>query len=69
MSRFYNDYRVMCPFYKDEGRNDINCEGAVADSTTRLCFNKRQPMLRYKIDYCCNKWQSCAIAKGLETKY
>lgn len=69
MSRLYNDYRVMCPFYKSEERTDINCEGVVADTTTQLCFTKRQPMLQYKLDYCCEKWYACAIAKGLGTKY
>ena len=49
----YGAVNVLCPFYKDETRNSIRCEGIVSDA----CVNNYADVngkRAHKRNYCCS---------------
>ena len=67
MGRHYRDYNTQCPFYKQEDKNMIYCEGVTDNSTIHLAFPCSAT--NYKKEYCSCNWEKCLIAKALWTKY
>lgn len=59
-----------CPFYLEEFRRGVRCEGVTEESTVRLCFPNDETFRAYR-DSCCYSmnWENCPIAKMLHGKY
>lgn len=66
---------VQCPFYENDERGCIRCEGVVDDTRLKLSFQNRDGSLDQdrKLDYlhtyCIHNYQSCRIHKMLMGKY
>lgn len=69
MSRHYTSYMAICPFYREEDKNIIYCEGVARDSRIHNAF--AGAVDKYKEHYCCDSqgWKTCIIAKALWSKY
>ena len=50
----------QCPFYKMETKKGIVCEG-----DTRIHFMDVTGKRNYYAQFCCDRWQSCSVAKAL----
>ncbi len=59
-----------CPFYLEEHRRGVRCEGLTEDSTVRLCFPEENAFKDYRDSYCyCMNWEKCLIARMLHSKH
>lgn len=69
MSRHYTSYRAICPFYREEDKNIIYCEGVERGSSIHNAFPGSAD--KYKEHYCSDSqgWKACIIAKALWSKY
>lgn len=63
------DADVVCPYYKHDERQTINCEGVEEGSALHLAFATRPQLMRYKRLYCRDCWKKCMIAGALNRKY
>lgn len=68
-ARYSICFDARCPFYKGELKKDVYCEGVLENSTTIVHLTSQTAAEDYKDLYCRCDWESCAIAKGLTTKY
>ena len=64
----YGAVDVKCPFYKDETRNSIRCEGIVSVACNNNFENSRQKK-EHKKRYCCADFDSCLLNKAVMLKY
>ena len=69
MCKNNEDALVQCPYYKDEQRQIIHCEGVEDGTGLHLGFSNRGRLLGYKDRFCRNCWDQCMIAKMLNLKY
>lgn len=69
MSKNKEDYLVQCPYYREEARQAIHCEGVGPNTGLRLGFAGIRQLASYKDEFCRNGWCSCRIAKMLNEKY
>ena len=64
----YGSEKVLCPFYKDETRNSIRCEGVISVACVNnfeIVEDKKQHLEMY----CCSDYEKCPQAKALYEKY
>ena len=45
---------IQCPFYLEEGKEFIKCEGVFDNTTTTHTFNNDKNKKLYQQDKCCN---------------
>lgn len=60
---------VVCPFYTDEEKQMIRCEGLEKDTSIHLAFASHEQLRSYKKRYCNVQYCGCRIAQMLEGKY
>lgn len=60
---------VVCPFYRDEDKQMIRCEGLERDTSIHLAFASHDQLRDYKHRYCNLQYGACRIAQMLEGKY
>jgi hypothetical protein len=63
------DMLIQCPYYRDEERQVMRCEGLEAGGCLHLGFPDRYKMRHYKQTYCRADWPTCLIAQLLNDKY
>lgn len=58
---------IKCPFYKEENKNTIKCEGLFSPELTNnfLTAKKKQ---EYREAHCCVKYMECELYKANEKK-
>ena len=65
----YRSSYVRCPYYIDDTRNSIQCEGiGCADKTTSGFVSSRDCTEFFEV-YCCNYCEDCPIYKIINDKY
>lgn len=64
----YGSQDVKCPFYKDETRNTIRCEGIFSNAISNN-FERALKKNSHKSTYCCKDYQSCPLYKSVYAKY
>ena len=74
MSTQIKDPNAACPFYSYEPKSPpmvVVCEGTEDDNSIKLTFRSKDDKKSYKDRYCCHerRWETCPIARGLDTKY
>lgn len=67
MSKHFVSFEAQCPFYKEEDRNIIYCEGVTEGSRIHNAFSRGAE--KYKKEFCCDRWKECMISKMLWAKY
>lgn len=66
---------VTCPYYVDNDRESIICEGLKDDMRCRHTFtypsstDRHDSRKDYMNEYCCDKYQECLWAQAMERKY
>ena len=65
--KHFVSFEALCPFYKEEDRNVIYCEGLTKKSRIHNAFSTDARPFKKK--YCCGGWKSCPIAIMLWAKY
>lgn len=68
MNRKVDPY-VQCPYYKEEERQKIYCEGVVKGSSSIQTFATPQMQKDYEDQFCKGKWKECQICWALNRKY
>ncbi len=68
------DVLIRCPFYKNEDRQKIVCEGVRDGTALHLTFDANPDLSKlgirdYKTVYCKGRWEDCLIAQMLNKKY
>ena len=69
MSKNVEDKLIQCPYYRQEARQVIHCEGIQPNTGLRLGFAGIHLMTSYKDQFCRSGWCSCRIAKMLNEMY
>ncbi len=64
----YGSEKVLCPFYKDETRNSIRCEGVISVACANN-FDVTAAKNQHLEQYCCSDYKKCPQAKALYQKY
>lgn len=64
----YGCENVLCPFYKDETKNSIRCEGIFSEALSNN-FKDTKSKMQHKINFCCDNYLQCALFSPLENKY
>lgn len=67
MSKHFVSFEAQCPFYKEEDKNIIYCEGVTDNSRIHNAFTCDAE--QYKKKYCRKEWEACPISKMLWAKY
>lgn len=67
----YMDKYVVCPFYSQEERLKLHCEGHCKGTRLHTCFDCGERMKAYKRKYCYNlkQYQSCPLYEVIEKQY
>ena len=65
--KHFVSFEAQCPFYKEEERNVIYCEGVTDRSRIHNAFST--DAAEYKKRYCFDGWKDCMISKMLWAKY
>lgn len=61
---------VICPFYTEEDRQTIFCEGLEPGTSVHLAFSTPPLLKTYKKRFCeCTRYKKCLIAQMLFKKY
>lgn len=68
------DVLIRCPFYNNEDRQRIVCEGVRDGTALHLTFDANPEKCEisprdYKGSYCKGRWEDCLIAQMLVKKY
>lgn len=66
-TRFYDDFKALCPFYVKESTYEIRCQGIIGELTTNA-FKRTADKKTFKSACCCVDYQSCPLYKLLETE-
>ena len=64
----FGSEKVVCPFYVDETRNTIKCEGIFTATSQNNFVNSIKKQHHQEI-YCYNDYERCLQAKILLEKY
>ena len=64
----YGAELVKCPFYKDESKNSIRCEGIIS-ITCSSNFGSTKEKKKHREKHCCDKYKDCDIYKLVDMKY
>lgn len=70
MVRYVSKY-VVCPFYHNEDKQTMYCEGVITDATLLNSFRSNFDKSEYKTKYCCSMdgHKKCPVAESLYKKY
>lgn len=60
---------AKCPFYKEEDRQKVFCEGVEENSKIHLAFSSPTQKSEYCRKYCYRNYKYCLIADMLFYKY
>lgn len=63
------DAYIECPYYKDEERQKIRCEGVEKGTALHLAFSSPQQLKDYRQRHCRSCWKDCLIAGMLNRKW
>lgn len=70
MATTYESVNVKCPFYKEDARNQIRCEGICETSTSTVhMFRDQKTRLKYQKKYCEARYKDCPCFRQNMTKY
>ena len=67
MARYLESADAVCPFYRQESRGAVYCEGVTNGSRIKQEF--RYGGAKYKQNYCYCDWKNCRVSKMLREKY
>ena len=59
---------VKCPFYKDETKNTIRCEGIFTNAISNN-FEYSGQKRKHRDAYCCKKYRDCTLYRVVTSKY
>ena len=60
-----NDAAVLCPFYKEEGKTSLVCEGQDDSMKMHIVFNPPVKKQAFKQRYCEGCYEKCKWAETL----
>ena len=60
---------VKCPYYKQESKWEIFCEGVQADQSFHVAFSLPASRKAYEKQFCKDCWGQCLIARGLNRRW
>lgn len=63
----YGAKEVKCPFYKEESKNAIICEGLFSQSLTNNFLTAAEKK-KHREKHCCFKYTECEIFKANKKK-
>ena len=71
MPNEYHSVDVVCPYYRDQDKHTIMCEGIGDRTTLRVCYPSRARVEAYQRDYCnsMDGYKECPIATMLNERY
>lgn len=75
MSTSLQDWMVQCPFYANDERGCIRCEGPIDSTRLKISFvnptgaTSQERKLDYLHKYCCREFKSCRVYQMNEAKY
>lgn len=69
MAKQREDALVVCPYYKEDGPQQVHCEGILEGGSLHLGFPDKGQLRTYKSAYCRDHWELCRIAGLLNEKY
>lgn len=60
----YEDWRVVCPFYRKDTKRSILCESPIACTTLEIDFRDADRKKTYKNDFCRSMtgYKRCPVA-------
>ena len=64
----YGSQDVKCPFYKDETKNTIRCEGIFSEAISNNFEHSNKKHIHRKT-YCCTNYSNCPLYKSVYAKY
>ena len=64
----YGSEKVLCPFYKDETKNSIRCEGVISVACINN-FAETDDKKQHLEEYCYTHYKRCPHANALYKKY
>ena len=64
----YGSVDVKCPFYKDETKNTIRCEGIFSSAVSNN-FETSTHKEKHKVECCCTRYQDCVLYRAVYAKY
>lgn len=68
MSECYGSENVRCPFYSEETKNAIKCEGVIS-KTCKHNFETSTQKKKHKGKYCNRTYFECPYYKQVNSKY
>ena len=68
MSQNYGAEYVKCPFYREETKNTLKCEGEFSETCT-FTFQHRQNKNLHKAKYCKTEYCKCPHFLKVRKKY
>ena len=68
MPQAYGSEKVKCPFYKEETKNSIKCEGVISINCTQT-FEDAHKKISFKSKYCEKDYFNCEHFIQVEKKY
>lgn len=60
--------RIICPFFKNDTKNSIKCEG-IESSSLINCFEGSTQKKQYVKEYCAGNPDKCQLSQILQKKY
>lgn len=64
MSKYYGSEKTLCPFYKDETKNSIKCEGEISISSNQN-FENATAKKEHKKVFCDKNYSQCNHFKSV----
>lgn len=68
MKRYISKY-ALCPFYKHESKQIIDCEGIQDNTVIHIAFANATDSKTFKIRHCRDKYKECPIYAMIKRKY
>lgn len=68
--KHYVSKSAVCPFYRQEERQKVHCEGLKQGMSTHLVFTGKEQLEKHKEEYCCNlqNYINCPIYEAVAKK-
>lgn len=64
----YESKQVKCPYYRDETKNTIRCEGVFSPAISNN-FESSNAKREYEKNICDEKYTDCELFKAIGKKY
>ena len=64
----YKSNLIKCPFYKEETKNTIRCEGIVSEALQNN-FRETKNKKIFRKRFCCNNYEKCPLFQSINSKY